>query len=223
MRDMTMRPNVPPRIATSEADPPGSMRSNRLETDMDKTKKRLMRAKRHAVRLSQYALAGAGGRRAVARALGRNESTVSHQCTSRASPELLEFFTALLTDDRAAVSGGRTFRVFCEAFGLWMRLMGSDAVSGRAFAEACLEAVELREIVMADDEVLLERGLYLLEQEDVVDSLEDIATKRSTKSHAASLRTHASVAAELATIEDELLARHVDLLAVYRERARRAA
>lgn len=153
---------------------------------MENTRKRLDRQKRHAQRLSREALGGAGTRRAVGRALGRSEATVSHDVTDRYHPDAYRLFAALV---------------------------GSVGTTGRAFADACAEAVELSEIVTAEDEDLTRRGLYLLEWEDELCRREDQAALRRS-GHAAALRRVASASAELAMILDECAERGIDLYAL---------
>lgn len=161
---------------------------------MEKTRQRLARSKRHSEQLARRALKEAGTRRAVSRALGRSESTISHEVTDRFHPDLAKAFTVLLN------------------------LIGYPGVDGRAFAEACAEAVELSGIILADDEVLIDRGLFLLEAENRIGYAEDIASL-SGHGHAEALRKVASASAELASIIDEMAYRNVDLHEEYRDRA----
>lgn len=152
------------------------------------------RAARHSTRLAQQSIAEAGSRTAVARVTGRDRTTVSHECTTRAHP------------------------VLAAAFDFLVGLADSDEVTARAFAEAVAEAVELREIITADTDKLLERGLYLLEWENVLDAREDVAALVGTAMHSPALRTWARAASELAQIEDELGLRRIDLHAEFRRR-----
>lgn len=156
--------------------------------------KELRSRKRHARRLAMEALDRAGSRTAVARALGVARATISHECTSRPNRTLEGFFD------------------------LFLNVNACPDAAARAIADAVNEALEVRDIISADTETLVERGVYLVEQENRLDALEDTASLRSTLSHAAAGKTHASALFELAAIEHELLVRRVDLLAVYRER-----
>lgn len=145
------------------------------------------RASRHSLRLAQQSIAYAGTRTDVARALGRDRSTVSHECTTRSHP------------------------VLAAAFDLFLGLVDSPGVSGRAFAEAAAEAVELREVVAEETAKLVERGLFLLD--DLGRRLAGVYRQSllGPLPHAESLRPLASVASELAAYLDELSLREVDL------------
>lgn len=156
--------------------------------------KELRSRKRHARRLAMEALDRAGSRTAVAGALGVARTTISHECTSRPN---------------------RTLEAF---FDLFLNVNTCPDTTARAIADAVNEALEVRELMGADTATLIERGVYLVEQENRLDAIEDTASLRSTTSHAAAGKAHGSALFELAAIEHELLARRVDLLAVYRER-----
>ena len=54
-----------------------------------------------------------------------------------------------------------------------MPLVDDPKTTGRAFAEAATELVELAEIIQADDSTLIDRGLFLLQHENQVDAIED--------------------------------------------------
>lgn len=170
-----------------------------LETDVNTTemKRRAEHGRRHAERLAKRSLREAGTRRAVARAVGRPESTVRHETTSRANPEL------------------------AKALELTIVLNGHPGTSGRPIVEAMLEAVELSDIVTAEDATLVERGLYLLDHEDQLEASENRAARAGASArYADALRSEASVQMELAAIIDELAYRRIDLLELYRAKAR---
>lgn len=187
-----MGANVPARIATGPADQPGFLQH--LETDMDKTKKRLDRAKRHARRLAMQALDDAGTRRAVADATDRDESTISHECTSRPN------------------------RVLHEAFAMEMMLDRHPATTGEPIRRAFYEARELHPILMADDETLVERAMYLIVQEDALEAAENGAAK-TRDDYADALRAEGHAQIELAAIIDELEMRGLDVWDELRRRA----
>ena len=161
---------------------------------MEKTKQG-WRRKGHATALAQRAIRDAGPRRAVAAALGRSESTVSHEARTpgRAHPDLQ------------------------RAFELLLALSAHPGVSARAFAEAAAEVVELRELVAAETKALVERGLYLLDREDDLECAENRTAKRGGD-YAGALRAEGWAQIELAQIIDELAPRGVDLMAEYRRR-----
>lgn len=192
VRELTMGTNVPARIATGPADQPGNL--HRLETDMDKTKKRLDRAKRHARRLAMQAIDGAGTRRDVAEAIGRDESTVSHEATSRANP------------------------VLHEALAMELMLDAHPATTGESIRRAFYEARELHPILLADDETLIDRAMYLIVQEDCLERDENRAAKtRDGYSEALRAEGHAQI--ELAAIIDELELRGICVWDELRRRA----
>lgn len=152
------------------------------------------RRQRHTAQLAQRAIREAGTPTRVGHAIGRSLSTASHYATDKVHPEFRDAFTVLLN------------------------LSQHPGVSGRAYAEAVSEAVELDEIVPAEAETLVARGLYLLEEENRRDSVEDDASMVSPPEHAAALRAHRDAASELAAILDELWFREIDLHALYRAR-----
>lgn len=172
-------------------------RTPRLETNMENTKKRMARAQRHAERLGRAAVRDAGSRTDVARALGRSRSTVSHEATTRSHPELK------------------------RALEIAVLLNGGRGTSARPLAEAMAEAVELSDIVTAEDATLITRGCYLLDREDLLEADENRAAKTGV-GYAEALRAEASAQFELAQIIDELAYRKIDLLALHRQRAVRA-
>lgn len=180
---------VSTRIGTSPADSAGYLQGG-PETMTTKTRHRRVR---HAEQLARRSLKEAGSRRDVAGALGRSESTVSHEVTDRSHPTLT------------------------AAFDVFLQLNQYPGVSGRAFAEAAMEAVELRDIIEAETEVLVERGLYLMDAENNSDAVEDRASMVGPLEHAEALRVHASKAMYLAMILDALRYRNIDLHALYRE------
>jgi hypothetical protein len=169
----------------------------RLETNVNTTeaKNRIARARRHAQRLGRTAIRDAGTRTDVARALGRSRSTVSHEATTRSHPEL------------------------AKALEITILLNGSRGTSARALSEAMAEAVELSDIVTAEDATLITRGCYLLDREDLLEANENRAAKTGA-GYSEALRAEASAQMELAAILDELDYRGVDLLALHRSGAR---
>lgn len=159
-----------------------------------KTRKRRDRLQRHGERLARYSLAAAGRRSDVARALEKSLSTISHEVSDRCNPDLAKAFTVFLS------------------------LATRPGTSAAAFAQAVLEAQELVDVISAETETLIERGLFLLEEENRRDAVEDIASLRGSREHAEALRAHGAVVLELPGIIDELLLRNVDLHEVYRAR-----
>jgi len=159
-----------------------------------------VRAKRHARRLAQQSLRRAGTLKAVGRAMtpSRRESTVGHYVTDRTHPDL------------------------ARAFELLIGLCDAEDVSARTFAEAVTELVELRDIVQADTETLIERGLVLMSRENELGYVEDLRSLTG-HGHSEALRRVASASAELAAIIGELCYRGKDLHAIYRERGEVAA
>lgn len=157
------------------------------------TTKRRYRTTRHAERLARRSLADAGSRRRVAQALGRSESTISHEVTDRSHPTIRAAFELLLSLD------------------------GEPGVNAVAFAEAAAEVVELSEVVNAASETLIERGIHLLGQENELGFREDMAALTGD-GHAEALRRVARASAALARIIDELELRDIDLHALYRAR-----
>lgn len=158
---------------------------------MKKTKSR-WRSARHLERRSRHAIRWAGPRTAVAKALGKSLSAVSHEANDRANPDVLVLLKALTE---------------------------CTETTARSFAEAVAEVVELREIIEARDAVLIERGLYLMDRENESCAHEDRAALLGVTEHAESLRRHGSDVLELASILDELAFRGVDLHALYRAKA----
>lgn len=172
---MTMRLDT----ATGPADPVEYMHPPIEEGPMEQTRRLVRRMDRHADRLARHALAEAGPRNRVALALGKSESTISHEVTDRVNPELR------------------------DAFRIFLNLNGHPGVSGRAFADAVNEAIELSEIVLADTDTLLARGVHLLSQKAGL-VIGEIEASHTGDGHSAVLRKLGSVLLELAAITDEL-------------------
>jgi len=151
----------------------------------------MRRVERHAHRLAADAVRGAGKLRPVGRALGVHPSRVGHWRTDTAHPAL------------------------AQAFGLLCLLNAGAETTARAFADACAEAVELREIIGADTDVVTARGIYLLGRECDLEAAENRAGLVG-RGHADALRAEASAQVELAGIIDELDYRGLDLHAAAR-------
>ena len=165
---------------------------------MEETRKRQRRVERHARRLAQESLAAAGSRTNVGKALGRSRSTISHEVTTRGHP------------------------VLEEAFGVLLNLLAHPGVCGRAFVDRAAEALELNDILDADTETLVARGLWLVEHENHFDALEDLASIKTAAEHMEACARHGAALLELRAIEAELLTPErgrLDLLALYRQRA----
>lgn len=144
---------------------------------------------RYARRLSQESIAGGGKRKDVAAATGRSQSTVSSDVTERYHPAAYDLFKKLLEDPET---------------------------TGRAFAERCVEAVELHEIRNAPKEQLVERGLFLARLENRKDSYEDDASFVGPIEWSEALRDVSTVSVELALIVEVLWVDHgVDLRNLY--------
>lgn len=182
-------------MRTPTARGPGGSRGNLLREAETMSSTRL-KARWHARRLAQEAIGGAGRRKDVADATGRSESTVSSDVTERYHP---------------------------EAFDLLLNLIESPGTTGRAFAERCIEAVELHEILNSSREVLIERGLFLMPTENRADSEEDDASLMGPVRWAVSLQKVRDVSGELAIVV-LVLWHHfgVDLRRVYEDRMRAA-
>jgi len=156
----------------------------------------MRRAERHAHRLSARALKGAGKLRSVGSALGVHPSRVGHWRTDQAHPVLV------------------------PAFGVMCMLNAAKDATARSFADAAMEAVELREIIGAETDVILRRGTYLLlEWEHELEARENRAALMGP-GHSEALRAEASAQIELATTIEELAARGLDLHAIARGGAR---
>lgn len=182
-------------IANRPADGPRFLRSLEKTLNTDETKKRLRRTRTHATRLAQRAIREAGTRRDVAVALGRSQSTVSHETTSRAHPELVKALEAVMLLNR-----GR-------------------ATTARALIEGLDEALELRDIILEDAARLIARGRVLVEKVNQRDAHADTAALLGDAEHAEALRSLGSACFELAAIEDELRTSErggISLLAEYR-------
>lgn len=167
-------------------------RANPEET-METTRRTEDRKTRHAKRLARRSIGAAGTPTNVGKALERARSTVSHEGTDREHPALRDAFAVLL------------------------RLDAYPEVSGRAFAEAVSEAVELSEIVHADDETLIARGLWLLDGEDPAQGRENTAARLGLGYWDACEAT-GQLHVELAQIGRECELRGIDLLKLQRER-----
>lgn len=159
---------------------------------MDTTRRRERRRTRHSTKLARRSIGEAGSPTQVGKALDRSPSTVCHEAKDREHPALR------------------------DAFAVLVRLDAYPGVSGRAFVEACAEAVELSEIVHAEDATLIERGVWLLDEENRRDGEEDSDALVGPERHAEALRRWVSIASELAAILDELVFRGIDLHAEYR-------
>lgn len=155
-----------------------------------------LKARWHARRLAQDAIAGAGSRKSVAEATGRSESTVSSDVTERYHPKAYELLVALIE---------------------------SPGTTGRAFAEACLEAVELHEVFSASQEVLVNRGLFLIPESHRADLEKGEARLMGPVEWAVALQKSRDVDGELAIIVLVLWQHfNVDLRQLYIERKRAA-
>ena len=182
-------------IATRQAASRGTLQQG-LET-MEKMRKRRDRTRRHAKRLARRAVREAGTRRDVARALGKSESTVSHEVTDRFDVDLARAFEKMILLD------------------------GHPGVDARAFSLACTEAFELAPIVLTNTGRLIERGLYLMSWENVAGQREDDASI-TRKGHPEWLRRVADASLNLAMIIDELETPERGLISLhelYEERA----
>lgn len=119
---------------------------------------RRLHLERTATDLARRSLRGAGTLERVGRRLpdARAKATVGSYVTRSAHPALLPFFRVLVGLDpwsyAAVMDGLRVFR----------GLNAAEDVTARAMAEAFLEAVEIRELVDAEPERLIERGRWLL-------------------------------------------------------------
>ena len=161
---------------------------------MEKTRLRRLRTERHAHRLARDVLRHAGKQEAVGHAIGRSAGTLAHYCTDRPHPMLVKAFEVLI------------------------QLNGTPGVNAQAFAEAASELVELSDIVMAEDDTLIDRALYLLAWENEAGFREDQASMVSEEDHAEWLRKVGSASNELASLLDELRYRGIEVHSLFRER-----
>lgn len=166
---------------------------------METTQRNERRRDRHVRRLSQRALREAGTPTNVGRALGKAQSTISHESTTRTNPTI-----------QAALE-------------LLIRLRQHPDVDPTALRLAMDEALDLEDLTLADDETLIARGLWLMPEENRSDALEDDASYLDPHTHAEALRRHSRIAAELAAILDELAYREIDLHQLYFESRAAAA
>jgi hypothetical protein len=185
----TVRPAQP-----RSQDGSGRTFNTSLENPMDTTRSLKHWRDRYSSGLAKRALSDAGPRVHVARILGRAESTIRNECTTRENNAIR------------------------SALDIVLRLVVGAGASARAFAEAVLEAVDVGELLLAETETLIARGLYLLPEENRRDALEDDMSLVGAALHADALRAHRDAAGELASIIDVLLLRGVDLHAEYRIR-----
>lgn len=159
---------------------------------MDGTKKRKIRAERHARRLATMAYREAGASLTeIARARHVAPGTPGHWTLDRPDPAILRPLLDLILGD------------------------GTDAL---ALVEAVNDAYEMHAIVLMDDAPLIEDGLRLMDIEPVADGEEDAPDTRATPIKAARLERVARISWRLAMVMRELLERGIDLQAVYDDR-----
>lgn len=147
-----------------------------------RTKRRIRQG--HAGRLARRALAQypRGARRRVAETLGVSPSRLSH----------------LVTDD--------VHPVLHDAFRLLLDVRAVDDATAQGFAQAVQDAVELRPIIEAPTQVLVERRDHLVDVEHDLEAAENRAALTGT-GYPAALRREAHAQLELANILDEIEAR----------------
>lgn len=156
------------------------------------TRRRAYRAHQHVTRAARRSLRDAGARKDVARVLGRAPSTIRHEVTDRCHPTIQ------------------------AALAIVIDLTEAEGVTGRAVAEAFTEIVEIGEILEAETDTLIKRGLWLTDAENTTCRDEQTASMLGDLEHEVALRRHSSVSAELADVSAELRERGVSLKAEYR-------
>lgn len=166
---------------------------------MDRTRGIERRREQHARRLSQTALREAGTATEVGRALGKARSTICHEASTRTNATL-----------QAAVD-------------LMIRLRQHPGVDPAAVRRVLDEACDLEDLTAADDETLIDRGIYLMDAENETCRAEAVASLIGPEAHAEALRVHGWKAIELAQILTELGYRDIDLHAEYRARRAQGA
>lgn len=167
---------------------------------METTRRRERRRTDHARRISMAAMREAGSPADVGRALGKSPSTVRHERTSRTNP------------------------VIEAACDMLMRLRQMPGCDPAAIRRRLDEAMDLEDLTAADDETLIERGIYLIDHEDEVQAEENSACRMGGDGYWEACRKTGVLHTELSLIGIELAERGVDLLDTYRGRkAGRAA
>lgn len=164
---------------------------------METMRRKERRRDRHATRLAQRAIREAGTPTKVGEALGVTRSAACHW---------------------GRENGDRTHPALRDAFAVLVRLDAHPEVDGRAFVQAASDAVELSELVHAEDGTLIARGLCLLEKEDHAQAVENTAA-RTCIGYWDACEATGNLHVELAQIGRELEARGIDLCTRYRDRA----
>lgn len=172
-----------------------------------------------ARRLTQAGLRGAGTLKAVGRALPvpRQEGTVGSYVTRTDCPQLFPLVEML--------AGVREWdaELIATGLGILAGLNRSEETRGRALAEACLAAVDYREIVTADRRTLEERARYLLSARHTWNAEEGQAVEASAPDAPERLEREGWGQIELATVlrvlEEAHGVRVTDLARAHRRRA----
>lgn len=160
---------------------------------MEKARARRIRTERHRDTLAVAAYRRTPGTQAQkAEARGVAPGTVGHYHTDRPDPALAEILERLIAG------------------------LSIQGVSPTALLEAVEEAYELHWLASADDEVLIRRGVTLMQTENEVGYKEDVASLTGN-GHSEWLRKVADASRELAMTIDELMYRGIDLHQRYRE------
>lgn len=171
-------------------------------TTMENARMTKVRLDQHTARLARRGVDEAGSRRDVAKRWNINETTATRYATTHQLRP--EFRDAL----RSAMQ------------------LSTDETTARAFKEAVCEAWELREIVAAPTEKLIDRGVFLLEREPAVEARENGAVLAPRSEWREAMRLEAELQLEAIAIDAELELRPdgVDLRAeLQRRKAARAA
>lgn len=167
------------------------------ETTMEAIRKKERRRDRHGMRLARRVIKDAGSPTKVGEALGVTRSAASHWGRDE---------------------GDRVHPALRDAYAVLLRLDEHPDVDARAFVRAAAEAVDLSELVHAEDETLIARGFYLLDREDSTQAAENTAA-RTCVGYLDACEATGHLHIELAQIGRECEARGFDLCALYRDQA----
>ena len=161
---------------------------------MQKRTRSRWRKRRHAEDAAKRTMRDSGRRTDVAAARGLHISTVSHRTKGKCDPVLLAAYQVAIEFDEHAQT------------------------SVRPMAQALDELADLSEIVLLEDGPFVERGVWLIEEEHRLDSLEDAGGMHGQLEHAEALRRYGRVVRELPLYLEEAALRGLDLHAEWRAR-----
>jgi len=160
---------------------------------MNRTRRRVRVAEDAAIRLARKSIRGAGALDDVARALGRSRYTVCRYGTERWHPDLK------------------------KAFEVAVLMNGQPGVSVRELEEATTELRHFSDVLMAEADTLVERGLYLMAARHRWNLDETVAAETDDPSFEEKLEREGHGQIELAAISRVLRDVHdIDLRVRYR-------